>query len=261
MLTSPELASPPPIAPRIHGSNTNKAVQSPVVGEVKGWFSHIFGWKNNHQLPAGTGILYSSDPVHQAHADVKRLLHSFGAFIDEESATTRLEDGMEILGLRCRVDEASAVHVAAGGSGSSGHALGLLGSKGVRFRVQIYPCPQSSPPSSATTPTPATMAKAARQSLSTPSQPPTPQPGAYQDRPFSGHGDELITAIVLIHQRGSSSTFKAVWKRMRDMYEGSAKKSRSSGSGGVTPMARDYPIMSPTVGATPTIDQTMRFAI
>jgi hypothetical protein len=53
------------------------------------------------------------------------------------------------------------------------------------------------------------------------------------------------SAIVLMHEKGSASTFKNVWKRLKETYGASA----------------GYPTLSPAMGATPFMEQPQRFAI
>jgi hypothetical protein len=217
-LASPTLTSPPPI----HGS-TSRALQTPGVGEFKGWFTNLFGWKGNQQPPSGTGVLYAPETVSKTHADVRRFMHSLGVTVEEA-----VGDGAEVLALRCRVDDATS------GTLGAPNGLALLGqSKSVRFRVQFSTASQQQQVFGAGMTSP-------RISRSIPA---TPVPGQGGD----------LTAIMLIHEKGSSTTFKAVWRRLKDAYE-SATLSGGSGTG-------YYPCLSPTVGATPTIEQTMRFAM
>jgi hypothetical protein len=54
-------------------------------------------------------------------------------------------------------------------------------------------------------------------------------------------------AIVLVHEKGSASTFKNVWKKLKEVY-----------ASGASP---GYPTFSPTMGTTPFMEQPQRFAL
>ncbi|KAJ7359253.1 Pkinase-domain-containing protein [Mycena albidolilacea] len=232
---------------------TTSRLTSPVVGEFKGWFSNLFSWKGNPS--PGTGVIYSPDGLEKTRREVGLLLEKLGIVVEGSGFSafpegTKVEDDlMASLALRCKVEE-----------GSTEGAQMVL--KPVRFRVEFsaapsrvltYPPPpshkhHSAPlsPNSNTNNLPSATLGAL---LAAPLDPPLKtRASVLMNRTASSSAafpPGCQSAIVLMHEKGSASTFKNLWKKLKETYGASA----------------GYPTLSPAMGATPFMEQTQRFAI
>lgn len=152
---------------------------SPAVGEFKGWFSNLFHWKVQSYL------LYSMLDLATTRSETTRLLEYFGA-------TVMMEENGGWSVLRCRIDD---VHDASG-----------LVQKQVRFRVEFTSCSPSSFHGPGT------------HGVTSPNA--TPRLSQTSQASFSGRsrvenlsGYETVLGFVL--EKGSVSTFKALYHRLR----------------------------------------------
>ncbi|KAJ7064857.1 kinase-like domain-containing protein [Mycena amicta] len=209
---------------------------SPVVGEFKGWFSNLFNWKGTTpgQQTPGTGVIYSADGLDKTRRDVGLLFEKLGVTVEGSGFTfaegsDRGEDDFAMgMSLRCRVEEAS----------SDGMAV-----KPVRFRVQFsltpsmrLPTPLSPNPNADNLPSTSLNAL-----LAAPLDIPLKQRANVLANRTGGQ-----TAILLIHEKGSTSTFRNAWRRLKERYDD---------------VSSAYPILSPSIGATPFVEQQQRFAL
>ncbi|KAF8138101.1 hypothetical protein K438DRAFT_1996420 [Mycena galopus ATCC 62051] len=237
---------------------TTSRLTSPVVGEFKGWFSNLFSWKGNHPSP-GTGVIYSPDGLEKTRREVGLLLEKLGIVVEgsgfssfPEGVVRAEDDLMAAMALRCKVDEAN----------TEGAPMVL---KPVRFRVEFSAASSSrvltfAPPSShkhhsaPLSPNPNTNnlpSASLGTLLAAPLDPPLKtRASVLMNRTASSSAafpPGCQSAIVLIHEKGSASTFKNVWKRLKETYTNGA----SAG----------YPTLSPAMGMTPFMEQPQRFAI
>ncbi|KAJ3509555.1 hypothetical protein NLJ89_g5160 [Agrocybe chaxingu] len=251
MLGSPIALSTPLHPPP---SSANRVMASPVVGEFKGWFSNLFGWKNSS---ANGGILYSSDDIHRTHLHVARILEGLGIVLanhPSEAHPTSEQTQSEVL--FCRVDQPTV-------DPASGISL-----KNVRFRVEFRagysasPDPQpSAHPVGGSGEDPSYLLTAPPQTPNYAMTPTSAGPGVTgSSRPRGSmllgrsvsHGTPLpspmptmakwdfppgcLCAVALVHEKGSMSTFRAVWRRLKDEYGDSSTA---------------YPCFSPAIPGTP----------
>ncbi|KAJ8517950.1 hypothetical protein ONZ45_g4927 [Pleurotus djamor] len=251
-LASPILLSPPLSANEVACNRQSRArfsaygppklssVASPVVGEFKGWFSNLFNWKGNHHAGAadyfgscgnGADVLYSPLDIVPTRVEVERYMEDeLGVVIEGMSnktggisgqAQSRVQssadqDSWRIL--KCKVEDVNP----------RSKSLGL---KSVRFRVEFNtlrgrqrgPIPYGSSTRSSALLSPDLLA--------------TPKPVASASQ--SGHDlsfeasplSPYLTAVVLVHEKGSSSSFKAIWRLLRERYPAQIKTSRTVGPG------------------------------
>ncbi|KAJ7634797.1 Pkinase-domain-containing protein [Roridomyces roridus] len=233
---------------------TTSRLTSPVVGEFKGWFSNLFNWKSNgsNQPSPGTGVIYSPDGLEKTRREVGLLCERLGIVVEgsgfsfAESALSPDDDGMA---LRCKVEENSV----------DGAPMVL---KPVRFRVEFSAAPcaqvstyQDAPPNHKHHSTPHNYPSSSLNALLA-----APLDGPLKNRASSLMNRNIsassafppgcLSAIVMVHEKGSASTFKNVWKRLKETY--------ASGNGA----SHGYPSMSPAVGfVTPYMEQPQRFAL
>ncbi|KAJ6595772.1 hypothetical protein DFH09DRAFT_905778 [Mycena vulgaris] len=229
LLASPIILSTATNNPSIADpSATTSRLTSPVVGEFKGWFSNLFSWKghNSHHPSPGTGVIYSPDGLEKTRREVGLLFERLGI-----GAAARRMISPQGWRLRCKVEEATP----------DGAQMTL---KPVRFRVEFSAAPSArvlsfgppthkhnsvplSPNPNANPPASVVMNKTASSSAFPPG---------------------CLSAVVLVHEKGSASTFKNVWKKLKETY----------GSGATAA----YPSLSPAMGAvTPFMEQPQRFAL
>ncbi|KAJ7754441.1 hypothetical protein B0H16DRAFT_1316504 [Mycena metata] len=215
-------------------ANANPAtsrITSPVVGEFKGWFSNLFSWKGNHPSP-GTGVIYSPDGLEKTRREVGLLFERLGIVVEgsgfsfAEGMGSAEDDFTAGMALRCKVEEASAEG-------------GQMVLKPVKFRVEFSAAP-------------AARVLTLNALLAAPLDPPLKnRASVLMNRTTSGGSafpPGCQAAIVLVHEKGSASTFKGVWKKLKEAY--------AVGAGGYV-----YPTMSPAMGTTPFMEQPQRFAI
>ncbi|KAL6300403.1 kinase-like domain-containing protein [Sparassis latifolia] len=192
VIGSPRPPSPP---------NAAVLVNSPVVGEFKGWFSNLFHWKVQSYL------LYSTNDVVATRSETTRLLAQLGVM-------TVLEEYAGWSVLKCRLDEP--------GDGAQ---------KQMRFRVefsgapgtQAYSQPGTTPRLSQIPPSPRTSTYA--------------MPRVSAVRLEGGRAGGFETTIGLVLEKGAVSTFKMIYHRLRGEWRLDTLHSPRTvaGGGGVTP--------------------------
>lgn len=257
MLGSPIALSSPmhyhPHAP----SSANRILASPVVGEFKGWFSNLFNWKHS---AAHGGLLYSADDIPRTRATVIRVLDSLGVAHTNTSSEPALHEHGDIL--FCRVDHPTADR-------ETGLAL-----KVVRFRVEFrapsehagttpddgaaasspyFHSTQPATPSLLSTPTTATgsgsrprasilLGRASSQSTAGNAQggPAANANGRWELPPG------CACAVALVHEKGSMSTFKTVWRLLKEECAGGPGDTGPGTAGG-----QAYAFFSPVMPGTP----------
>ncbi|KAK7044667.1 kinase domain-containing protein [Favolaschia claudopus] len=266
LLASPITLAPPVHQPAILEVTTTSRLTSPVVGEFKGWFSNLFSWKGNQNPFPGTGVIYSLDGLEKTRREVGLMLERLGITVEGsgfscfmDGSVNGEDDPMTASTLRCKVEEASTDEAAP------------MALKPVKFRIEFSAAPSSrvlnyppppphaghkhysvplSPNSNTTNVPPTTLGAL----LAAPLDPPLRNRasvliGRTASSSASAGGafpPGCQSAIVLLHEKGSTSTFKNVWKRLKETY-----------AEGVN---AGYPTLSPTMGGTPFIEP-QRFAI
>jgi hypothetical protein len=207
-------------------SMSTKALGSPVVGEFKGWLSNLFSRPGKNS--SGNGILYSTDDVVKTRRDLLNLLVSLGVVVEVYPAEPGIE--RDSSALRCRVEDLPV---------SDG--IAHLGMKPVKFRIEIsaigddglIPSSPVLPPNArGRSSTLGGGAKSPHLSLS-----PLPSPNFLA---APGHG--FSSVLIVIQEKGSMSTFKAIWKRLKEVYDDGLDNSYSSFS----PLITSTPVMEPS---------------
>lgn len=217
-----------------HGQVNNRPVMSPTVGEFKGWFSNLFNWKahsngghNGNISNAQRCVLYSATDMQKTRKDVAKLLEDLGVVI--------ISPGADIEGsLSCRIEE-GCVDVVTGST-----------LKPVRFRVEFASGPGAARLSSQGQP----LLSPVSDSFATPNPNATPKTGTpllgKSPNP-SGRPDMFslgcASAIVLLHEKGSVSTFRNIWRSLKEVYA-------ESGA------AAGFPCLSPAIATTPALFNT-----
>ncbi|KAF5369095.1 hypothetical protein D9758_003077 [Tetrapyrgos nigripes] len=244
------LGSPITLSPPVLSATTPKAsLTSPVVGEFKGWLSNLFSRKST----SGVMVLYSLDDTSKTHRDVISFLQSAGVVVDLEESISGSD---HYLAAQCRVEDSPA------------DALAHLNLKPVRFRVEVTAAFASAGINVASPPvaSPATPVSNSGYFLRargntvgggrSPYASPLPSPSPVAGGP-GGYGG-YMSAIVLQQEKGSASTFKTIWKKLRERYD--------DGSGSVMttlPLAGNvYPSpasFSPVMTSTPVMEHAQRF--
>lgn len=229
------LSTPAPVG-------SNRLLTSPVVGEFKGWFSNLFNWKN--QANGHGGVLYSSDDVSKTRADVGRLLEGFGISV-EGGGFNRGMSPVDCGGtLKCRVEEFN---------GDLGTAQAF---KPVRFRVEFSISPSSGPPATSPNPNSTLLAAPGVNPYLLSGAPPKSRnsmlinKGGYttplsSPTPGAEFPPGCVSAVILIYEKGSVSSFKMVWRRLKEVYGDSSTA---------------FPSCSPAMASTPMTEHPTRFA-
>ena len=240
MLGSPIALS----SPVHHGApSSSKILTSPVVGEIKGWFSNLFNWKSSSSQG---GVLYSVDNLQQTKLNIARLLEGIGINLGHSAADNLHPDLSDVL--LCRIDQPTT------------NPLNGITLKGVRFRVEFNagPGPSDSKISGThnrddnpyflaapagnsnqlvTSSTNTGNSSRPRASVllgrSTPLMTPLVSPAALARWDFP---PGCLCAIALVYEKGSMSTFRAVWRQLKAEY-GDASTA--------------YPCFSPAILSTP----------
>lgn len=203
-LGSPINLSSPFTSPPVSAASS-RLMTSPVVGEFKGWFTNLFNWKSS-----GQGMFYSVHDIPKTRMDVGRMLESFGITVDGVgSSIADLEFGET---LRCRLDMVTTDVL----TGSTW--------KPTRFRVEFSLGLSDSPrdhmffptntTSAGSTTTPRGRVTSFIGKTNTSSMPlPSPAPQCSIQLP-PGYS----CAVIIVHEKGSMTTFKAVWRRLKELY-------------------------------------------
>ncbi|THU87551.1 Pkinase-domain-containing protein [Dendrothele bispora CBS 962.96] len=251
-LGSPILLSPPTISATAPKAN----LASPVVGEFKGWLSNLFSRKSS----SGAAILYSFEDVHQTRRDVVSFLDSVGVIIDPGESASVNESSLIV---QCRVEDFPA------------DGLAHLNMKPVKFRIEVTSAAGAgtsiggvsviSPTYGLATPTSNSgyFLRARGNTLGggrSPHASPLPSPlPAASGNGSAGH-ENYRSVIVLQQEKGSTTTFKAIWRKLRERYDDGSGLSIASLplAGIVYPSPGSY---SPMTATTPTIDHAQRFAV
>ncbi|KAF5368655.1 hypothetical protein D9757_010219 [Collybiopsis confluens] len=244
------LGSPIALSPLINGgSSTKEGLRSPVVGEFKGWLSNLFSWSGKI---SGNSIMYSTDDVGKTRRDLVQLFSSLGVVVEAMSAEPGV-DRHQCQPLHCRVEEWSM------------DAVAHLGMKPVKFRIELVAIGDEAGaggllPTSPVTPSlggpqhlfaaTTTAAPGSRGRSSTlgaidPNSPqillsPLPSPNNFL--PLPGHGYK--SAMIVIQEKGSTSTFKAIWKKLKDVYDCGYAES-STGYSNFSPVMTSTPFIEP----------------
>lgn len=233
------LGSPIALSSPIHPPPSSRLLTSPVVGEFKGWFSNLFNWKNSN---GQGGVLYSVDDIYRTRSNVAGLLENLGITTGHStSGESSLTEQIEIL--VCRLDQ-PCVDPATG-----------ISLKNVRFRVEFRASSGPSDPQYLMSPN----CEESPYILATPVAPNSSHlatPGSSRPRASillgrtSSNSSSFpssaglakwdfppgcLCAIALVHEKGSMSTFRAVWRKLKDEYNASTA----------------YPCFSPAIPNTP----------
>ncbi len=197
----------PPAAHSTPSRSSFRPVTSPAV-ELKGWFNNLFSWKSSDQY-----VFYSVYDTSRTRKEITRTLESFG--ITFESSGLSSVDMGQTEGLRCRLD-----------FGGVDFATGNIW-KAVKFRIEFLAGSSDSPLSQEDACLPNSLAFV---SSSVPprgrvtsligkpasSGVPVPSPalvGSIQLPPG------YASSVILVHEKGSGTTFKAIWKRLKELHE------------------------------------------
>ena len=236
------LGSPIALSSPVHHSATSSSriLTSPVVGEFKGWFSNLFNWKSSSSQG---GVLYSVNNLQQTRLNIFRLLEGIGINLGHSTADNLHPELSDVL--LCRVDQPTADPV-------NGITL-----KSVRFRVEFkagpgpsdsamhtkddHPyfmtAPVSNPNQLVTSNAHAGNSSRPRASVllgrSAPLMTPLVSPVTLAKWDFP---PGCLCAIALVYEKGSMSTFRAVWRLLKAEY-GDASTA--------------YPCFSPAIMNTP----------
>ncbi|KAJ3728037.1 kinase-like domain-containing protein [Lentinula guzmanii] len=202
-LGSPIALVPPPI----HSTSTKAGLGSPVVGELKGWLSSLFSWSGKNT--SGNHILYSTDDVAKTRRDLHHLLVSLGVVV--ELSEPGVDDNSL---LRCRVEELPS------------DALGHLGMKPVKFRIEFTSIGDEG--DSGMFP-------------SSPS-PHLPLSPLLSPNLVAGSVHGFSSAMIVIQEKGSTLTFKAIWKKLKDVYDDGCGEPFSSN---FSPVMTSTPVIEP----------------
>ncbi|KAJ3908770.1 kinase-like domain-containing protein [Lentinula edodes] len=215
-LGSPIALSPP----AMNSTSTKAGLGSPVVGEFKGWLSSLFSWSGKNT--SGNYILYSINDVTKTRRDLLHLLASLGVVVEVNLGEPGVE--REHSPLRCRTEE------------SPSDALAHLGLKPVKFRIELTSIGDEG------------------DSGPSPSSPVTPLSNGHHLFPTAGapgvrgrsstlgsvHG--FLSALIVIQEKGSTSTFKAIWKKLKDVYDDGCGDTINSN---FSPVMTSTPVIEP----------------
>ncbi|KAJ3986502.1 kinase-like domain-containing protein [Lentinula detonsa] len=192
------------VPPPIHSTSTKAGLGSPVVGELKGWLSSLFSWSGKNT--SGNHILYSTDDVAKTRRDLHQLLVSLGVVV--ELSEPGVDDNSL---LRCRIEELSS------------DALGHLGMKPVKFRIEFTSIGDEGG------------------SGMFPSSPVTPLP-LLSPNLVAGSVHGFSSAMIVIQEKGSTLTFKAIWKKLKDVYDDGCGEPFNSN---FSPVTTSTPVIEP----------------
>jgi len=229
---------------------------SPAVSDFKGWFSNLFNWRTSN---GNGGILYSPDDLLVTRATVTKLLEGMGVVVSKVQGGHRLESGGILIG---RIDNPTTDPVSG------------LPMKNIRFRIEFRSNSETSETQYAVPAVYEDVpyrGPSLRHNISALNSPVTPvnvagaTAGPLSSRPRTSfllggrsmsHGAPLpspalvsasakgdsnfppgcLCAVALVYEKGSMSTFKVLWRRLKDVY-GDA--------------VNGYPCLSPAIPNTP----------
>ncbi|KAJ3784680.1 hypothetical protein GGU10DRAFT_388097 [Lentinula aff. detonsa] len=234
-LGSPIALVPPPI----HSTSTKAGLGSPVVGELKGWLSSLFSWSGKNT--SGNHILYSTDDVAKTRRDLHHLLVSLGVVV--ELSEPGVDDNLL---LRCRIEELPS------------DALGHLGMKPVKFRIEftsigdeggsgMFPSSPVTPLSnghhffSHTAGAPGVRGRSSTLGGSSKS-PHLPLSPLLSPNLVAGSVHGFSSAMIVIQEKGSTLTFKAIWKKLKDVYDDGCGEPFNSN---FSPVMTSTPVIEP----------------
>lgn len=177
-----------------------------MVGEFKGWFSNLFSWKSQAHSLSGSGLLYSPEGLDETRRRLLRFLQDLGIEVEVEESV-----------LKCKIEDSNPAVV-----------LRLGSVRPLRFRIELND--RNIPSGMRTVPS---VMNRRHTALKSPvlSSAPTSDSAA----------DSAKTAIVLVQEKGSMTTYKVIWKRLKDAYTDHSlathpSQCRSPVMGPVTPM-------------------------
>ncbi|KAG5646375.1 hypothetical protein DXG03_003698 [Asterophora parasitica] len=242
-------------SPIIPHTSAGRLLTSPVVGEFKGWFSNLFNWKS-HASSQG-GILYSLDDVYRTRADVGGMLEGLGVVVEGSGFDRGMSPIDYAAPLKCRIEDPSGSRTP-------------FTLKPVRFRIEFFVAPAVAQDTTTTTnsnysspmgmqPQPynpdllsaaagvgAVPIQKSRNSILLKSPvSSSPQCFALDEFPRGS-----LCAIFMAYEKGSVSSFRVVWRKLKEVY----------GNGAVAGVGA-YPICSPAMMSTPVADHPERFAV
>ncbi|KAF8549431.1 Pkinase-domain-containing protein [Imleria badia] len=209
VLSSPTQPTPPGMP----------SILSSPVGEFKGWFSNLFNWR------AHTYVLCSTNNLAVTRTETVRILEQLGVSIALEDSDGNASATASIL--RCRTNE-----IVDG-------ATGAVVQKHVRFRVEFsagsaqvggFPAPTVGAGSSTSTGASITVSAGVGTSS-------LPSSAMMSPRHASALGKQAMAvgyacAIVLVQEKGSLSTFRAVCRWLREEWTLDALQSPPGGGSG-----------------------------
>ncbi|KAG5732353.1 putative serine/threonine-protein kinase HSL1 [Termitomyces sp. T112] len=231
ILGSPISLSPPVIPP----TSNSRLMTSPIVGEFKGWFSNLFNWK--HNVSTQGGVLYSVDSVSKTRADIGRILESLGVVVEGGGFDRGMTQADCAGPLKCKVED-------------SGGMRAPYTLKAVRFRIEFSVAPThstcdagtlagwgSSQPNNTSDLLSATVPGLGVGALSTPR---TRGSILVSGSPLldTESPPASACAICMAYEKGSVSSFRVIWRRLKEAYEAGAS-------------ATAYPSYSPAMVSTP----------
>lgn len=282
-LGSPLILSSP-VASNNSGSPT-RLLTSPVVGEFKGWFSNLFNWKNSASTSGQGNMIYSSDDLSKTRVEVARLLEAFGVIVTfENSNDSQSDDGprlrcrieelsvdpqanISLKPVRFRVeftpiqqtrpllrqsvwspplspitdntyfflpptDEDPIIN---GSKNQAPHHCGPNPGLTPRVRMSMLPVVMRAPSSGQNTPMPSPGLHMS--------------PGAFPTGNDNGNGPGIpygtLCSILLIYEKGSTSSFKTILQKVKDVYCGSLTNIAALQS------PREFSAFSPMMASTP----------
>ncbi|KAJ6470047.1 hypothetical protein C8R47DRAFT_1200540 [Mycena vitilis] len=230
--------------PPSEATTTGSRLTSPVVGE---WVVlqplQLEGIASPGSRRAG------KDGREKTRREVGLLVERLGIVVEgsgfsfPEGAGNAEDDFTTATALRCKVEEAS----------SEGTPMVL---KPVKFRIEFSAAPSHKNHVAQLSPNPNAVnlpSASLNALLAAPLDPPLKnRASVLVNRTAAGNNTSFPpgcqSGIVSVHEKGSASTFKNVWKKLKEVY--------ASGVGA------GYPILSPAMGATPFIEQQpQRFAL
>lgn len=250
---------PSPVASNNSGSPA-RLLTSPVVGEFKGWFSSLFNWKNSASGSGQNNVIYSPDDLSKTCVDVAKLLETLGVIVVFEKPSDSLCDdiirlkcrieelsvdrqaNISLKPVRFRVefkpiqqarplirqsawspplspitdnacfflppnDEDVAINTQTPLLSAPNPGLTP------RIRTSMLPVVMGAPSSGQNTPMPSPCLNELHMS-----------PGAGPSGNDNGNGSDVpygaLCGILLVYEKGSTSSFKTIWRKVKDAYGG-----------------------------------------